>query len=38
MLSDWISRAEPISLAGWRARSMHERTGELLTRFWSRYM
>jgi cardiolipin synthase len=38
MLRDWISRAEPITLAGWRGRSMHERAGELLTRFWSRYM
>jgi cardiolipin synthase len=38
MLRDWMSRAEPITMAGWQARSMHERVGELLTRFWSRYM
>jgi cardiolipin synthase len=38
MLREWMSRAEPITLAGWRARSVHERVGELLTRFWSRYM
>lgn len=38
MLRDWISHAQPISLAAWRARSATERAGELLTRFWSRYM
>ncbi len=38
MLRDWMSRAEPITLGGWEERSMHERAGELLTRFWSRYM
>lgn len=38
MLRDWMSRAEPITLEGWRSRSLHERAGELLTRLWSRYM
>jgi cardiolipin synthase A/B len=38
MLRDWISRAEPISLAGWRSRSLHEHVGERLARIWSRYM
>ena len=38
MLRDWISRAEPITLAGWRSRSLHERAGERLARIWSRYM
>ncbi len=38
MLSEWMSRAEPISLEGWQSRSLHEHAGELLTRFWSRYM
>ncbi len=38
LLRDWITRAEPITLEGWRARSMHEIAGELLARVWSRYM
>jgi cardiolipin synthase A/B len=38
MLRDWMSRAEPITLAGWRSRSLHERAGERLARLWSRYM
>ena len=38
MLRDWMSRAEPITLDGWRGRSVHERAGELLTRVWRRYM
>jgi cardiolipin synthase len=38
MLRDWMARAEPISLKGWQSRSLHEHAGELLTRFWSRYM
>jgi cardiolipin synthase A/B len=38
MLRDWISHAEPITLAGWRSRSLHEHAGERLARLWSRYM
>jgi cardiolipin synthase len=38
MLRDWVGRAEAITLEGWRGRSVHERTGELLTRVWRRYM
>lgn len=38
MLRDWISRAEPITLAGWRSRSLREHAQELLARVWSRYM
>jgi cardiolipin synthase len=38
MLRDWMSRAEPITLTGWRCRSLHEHAGERLARLWSRYM
>jgi cardiolipin synthase len=38
MLHDWIARAEPITRAGWRSRSLHEHAGERLARLWSRYM
>ena len=38
MLRDWIGRAEPITLDGWRGRSAHEVAGELLARVWERYM
>ena len=38
MLRGWISGASTVTLAEWRQRSLGERAGELLTRFWSRYM
>ena len=38
LLQNWKSLAEPITLGGWAGRSLHERAGELLARFWSRYM
>jgi cardiolipin synthase len=38
MLHDWMACAEPITLAGWESRSLHEKAGERLARVWSRYM
>ncbi|MGD0109933.1 MAG: phospholipase D-like domain-containing protein, partial [Rhodopila sp.] len=38
MLREWMSLAKPVTLEGWRSRSLHEHMGELLTRAWSRYM
>jgi cardiolipin synthase len=38
MLRGWMAHAEPITLEGWRSRSLHEHAGELLTRLWRRYM
>lgn len=38
MLRGWIAGASTVTLAEWRQRSLGERAGELLTRFWSRYM